>query len=89
MALQKCLGCGKKISTDADQCPKCGEREPLIFIDQNQCTQKVDFDIFYGRFCNSCSSYITLKFNCLRFVNLFNNEKYFVASIINIIFTGL
>jgi len=32
MALQKCLDYGKKISTDTDQCPKCGEREPTNFL---------------------------------------------------------
>jgi DNA-directed RNA polymerase subunit RPC12/RpoP len=26
MPLELCYGCGKRVSTTTDQCPKCGER---------------------------------------------------------------
>ena len=47
MALQKCLGCGKKISTDADPCPKCGEREPTNFYRSKPMYTKGRFWIFF------------------------------------------
>ena len=47
MALQKCLGCGKKISTDTDQCPKCREREPTNFYRSKLMYTKGRFWIFF------------------------------------------
>ena len=47
MALQSCLGCRKKISTDADQCPKCGEREPTHAYRSKPIYTKGRFWIFF------------------------------------------
>jgi predicted amidophosphoribosyltransferase len=47
MAQQKCLGCGKKISTDADKCPKCGEREPTHAYRSRPIHTKSRFWIFF------------------------------------------
>ena len=47
MSLQKCYGCVRKISTDANQCPKGGERDPTPAYRKRPMVTKSRFWIFF------------------------------------------
>jgi anaerobic ribonucleoside-triphosphate reductase len=47
MTLQNCYGCGERVSTLTDQCPKCGEREPTPTYRSRPAYAKSRFWIFF------------------------------------------